>query len=391
MGGRAYIHKVIFNTKRKPLKSAFDKQWLKFLFRYIKVKKHWIMRHARNDDFLAISRTSESSLLLGTHLWEVHNDSTKCTREGKNTYFANLTLHACSTDNFACDNAFCIPMEKRCDAIEDCVDGSDEHDCGKLIIREGYKKELAPLLKSGENIKVNFSLSLLDIEPNEQTNTFSSRISYTRNWFDERLRYKYLKRESGGEMNSLLSDEIDLIWFPFMIFYNMKTLEDFKKTDVPDVSEVIPNKTSTILAANNMHTFNGSENALSLIREYNVEWKTVYAYHWYPFDTQVCQMQIMTTVSKIEMRPVNLEYNHNISLDRYTLSKIRMCNSAINNKKAIIVEVNLGRPIVNNLLTVFVPTMLLVIISFTARLFAEEYIDMVVQVNVTVMLALATM
>ena len=140
-----------------------------------------------------------------------------------------------------------------------------------------------------------------------------------------------------------------------------------------------------------MHTFNGSENALSLTREYNVEWKTEYAYHWYPFDTQVCQMQIMTTISKIEMRPVNLEYNHNISLDRYTLSKIRMCNSAVNNKKAIIVEVTLGRPIVNNLLTVFVPTMLLVIISFTTRLFTEDYIDMVIQVNVTVMLALATM
>ena len=68
-----------------------------------------------------------------------------------------------------------------------------------------------------------------------------------------------------------------------------------------------------------------------------------------------------------------------------------MCKSAINDLKAIIVEVTLGRPIVNNLLTVFVPTMLLVIISFTARLFAEEYIDMVIQVNVTVMLALATM
>ena len=68
-----------------------------------------------------------------------------------------------------------------------------------------------------------------------------------------------------------------------------------------------------------------------------------------------------------------------------------MCKSAINNNKAIIVEITFGRPIVNNLLTIFVPTMLLVVISFIARLFAKEYIDMVIQVNVTVMLALATM
>ena len=68
-----------------------------------------------------------------------------------------------------------------------------------------------------------------------------------------------------------------------------------------------------------------------------------------------------------------------------------MCKSTISNKKAIFVEVTLERLIVHDLLTVFVPTMLLVTISFTARLFAEEYIDMVIQVNVTVMLALATM
>ena len=59
--------------------------------------------------------------------------------------------------------------------------------------------------------------------------------------------------------------------------------------------------------------------------------------------------------------------------------------------KAIVVEVTLGRPIINNLLTVFVPTLLLVIISFSARVFAEEYIDMVIQVNLTILLVLATM
>ena len=58
---------------------------------------------------------------------------------------------------------------------------------------------------------------------------------------------------------------------------------------------------------------------------------------------------------------------------------------------AIIVEVILGRPIISNLITVFVPTALLLVISFTARFFAEDYIDMVIQVNLTILLVLATM
>ena len=102
-------------------------------------------------------------------------------------------------------------------------------------------------------------------------------------------------------------------------------------------------------------------------------------------------MQIVSKFSRTDLRPANLQYNHNISLDRYTLARVRMCKSAIDERKAIIVEIIFGRPIVNNLLTVFVPTMLLVMISFAIRLFAAEYIDMVIQVNVTVMLALATM
>ena len=186
--------------------------------RYDRGDKMWKMTHARNDDFFAFSRASEKSLLLGAHFWVVHNDSVECSDQGKTSYMTNLTLHACDTEYFACNNAYCIPMEKRCDATEDCVDGSDEQDCGKLIRRQGYKKELTPVANPGHNLIVNFSLNVLDFEIYEPTDTFTSRISFTRYWFDERLTYKHLKKDPTTKINTLLKEEFDAVWFPYLVF-----------------------------------------------------------------------------------------------------------------------------------------------------------------------------
>ena len=39
----------------------------------------------------------------------------------------------CSRSFWKCSNEKCIPKRQVCDQLDDCADGSDERNCGKLV------------------------------------------------------------------------------------------------------------------------------------------------------------------------------------------------------------------------------------------------------------------
>ena len=136
-------------------------------------------------------------------------------KEGKTTYLVNLTLHACSTENFACNNAFCIPMEKRCDQKEDCQDVSDEKNCFKVYVDpNNYLKDKPPpalngFAKCGVKVQVDLlqilQLSVVDMKITLKYNLFLE-------WFDPRIIYYNLN--TNKDLNGLVQEEKEKIWIP---------------------------------------------------------------------------------------------------------------------------------------------------------------------------------
>ena len=67
-----------------------------------------------------------------------------------------------------------------------------------------------------------------------------------------------------------------------------------------------------------------------------------------------------------------------------------MCKCNANKVDRVVVKLFMVRPIISSVLTVFVLTVLLIVISYATRVFVKTT-SMVVQVNLTILLVLATM
>ena len=287
-------------------------------------------------------------------------------------------------------------MQQRCDSRTDCRDGSDEVDCRKVSMDKGYSKSLTPGSTDEDKVTVDMTISIDDILRIDEINEeFVAKITMVREWVDYRLTFLNLKRDSSF-LNTMTSEEENSTWFPRVEINNIENHNKFKRTSIADITKVIPNKefefqTGDVSQEKNVQLFKGSENKIMVRKQWSVTYICHYNTLMYPFDTQVCKMEFLSFYPSMHLNPVRIIFNQNISLNRYFVRNISMCRSTIANKPAVYVEVKLGRPLVSNILTIFIPTTILTAISFMVRLFAKDFPDMVVEVNLTVLLVQATL
>ena len=330
---------------------------------------------------------------FGRQTWEVGNYTCNF---GK-TKNLELQLSACYEDQFTCADGTCIPHDNRCDNKQDCADVSDEKQCKIISLDEEkyLKDKTPPPLEKGSKLPVVISMDIFNILAiQEVNNMISLKFDLQATWFDSRLTFYNLKIDS--EMNTLIYAESQMIWVPTILFFNTKNHRT-SNNDQQTLITIERNKNGSLIGPTvneDIMVYEGASNQIKMSRVYEVDFICLYDMMFYPFDIQYCTVDLVMAGSAgrfLNLLPGNLLYTGEKDLSQYYVLDYSIVITEVKNKAGVRVTVSLGRKLLGNILTVYVPTILLNIIGHSTNYFKSFFFEAVVTVNLTCMLVLVTM
>ena len=204
-------------------------------------------------------------------------------------------------------------MDQRCNQLPNCRDKSDERGCERLILEEGYIKNVPPITAnlSGADesilpVHVKIAITLMKVVEIEETD-HSIRLQFEINlqWRENRATYYNLKDKTS--LNAFTDHDISKLWLPLVIYDNTDQKESTRLgenwewvTRVSVVREGNIASRSGLDEVEEVEIFKGEENTLTMTQTYTWEFQCQYKLQKYPFDTQVI----------ITQNPSMFFYNH---------------------------------------------------------------------------------
>ena len=240
-------------------------------------------------------------------------------------------------------------------------------------------------------LKVNL-ISILEID--EVGQKLSNQFNLFITWYDFRLKLYNMKKNLN--MNTLTQAEKGTIWVPKLVFTNTKkkdiTQNDEKSFAVARRDSDFEYSSETVKY--NIFIFDGKNNPFVMSRVYDVDWICDYDMRWYPFDIQTCKINLElkgNLADFIDIVPDKLEYLGPEALTQYFIKHVNISTEVLNKKYGVVVSITLGRRLLGTILTAYIPTVLLIIISHNASFFKPFFFESAISVNVTTMLVLVTL
>ena len=136
----------------------------------------------------------------------------------------------------------------------------------------------------------------------------------------------------------------------------------------------------------------GSHNALVLNHTWSIESLCEFDYSWYPFDVQNCFIHAeMMGDPSIKTRAQSVSYSGNHDLGQYRFRGLQFCDIDKFGRMGMFVDLSFKRPLTGHMLTMFLPTGILLLISQMSTAFSASFLEMVIEVNSTLLLVLTSL
>lgn len=237
-------------------------------------------------------------------------------------------------------------------------------------LTEGYSRnEIARAEDHGNFLAVNVSVNIVSfLEVDEIGQTLKVVLEMTRTWFDARLTLLHLQKNPN--LNYLWEKNYKKIWYPKILFENIDPSKSHNDRLLLYTIFRDMNITPTVRnpgTTNGANEFRGSEHKIVRTQEYTYFWRCVYDMKWFPFDRQTCNMRMSMPkhyLDFVRLNPEKIEYNkaNKDELTEYSVDKILFCSLESGTK--LVFEVTLVRPLISSILTIYIPTLLLLVIRF---------------------------
>ena len=141
----------------------------------------------------------------------------------------------------------------------------------------------------------------------------------------------------------------------------------------------------------NYYLFKGHETKVSQNWSWTCETFCQFEYTWYPFDVQNCNIHIEIFGDNLQLRLIDVTYSGNVDLGKYFFRNLGFCSTDKFGRRGTFVDISFARPLTGNFMTLYMPTLLLLLISQMSTIFSKTFLDVVIEVNVTLLLVLTTL
>ncbi|XP_071530778.1 glycine receptor subunit alpha-3-like [Panulirus ornatus] len=350
-------------------------------------KELWLLRHAETNETLAWLENTEG-YPLGRHKWS--SNGSLCDESLPNSLHLSLSL--CTEEQFACASGHCLDNHSRCNLFHDCEDGSDEENCSVVGVRAGYQKHLPPRGHHDSPLEITPGITLTRISDVDGISmVINLEFLLLLTWRDERVSFRHLDRSTKTLIPKRDSEQL---WRPRSQAMNLLAGE-IKLLD--ETFTVGPASNATLPNFNSVErdlVYPGTHNDITLSTHSAAKFTCSFDLYFYPFDVQECSIDLHLLDDfegsvRFAEGGGTASYTGPKDLALYTVRNVHLDSD--DERNLLRLKFELQRRLGVILLSTFVPSVLLLSVSWATLFVKLEALNVRAIMSLTTLLVLYTL